>query len=566
MSRARWIVGLIAVAIAATSYTSMPRAARSLAASPSLRPPVRGAIHIHTRRSDGTGTVDDVARAASRAGLKFVIITDHGDGTREPDTPAYRNGVLCIDAVEISTTNGHVVAIGLPRTPYSLGGEARDVVEDVERLGGMTIAAHPSSPKPQLRWTEWDVPVQGLEWVNADSEWRDEPLRTIARSLMTYPFRRPETLAMLLDRPSESLQRWDTLTMQRRVVAVAGADAHARIPLTSVGDPYDNRISLPLPGYEQIFRTFSIALPDVTLTGEAQADTSVVLDAIRRGRVFSSIDALAGPVAFSFSASGTGNGVAMGEDVVAKGPLTFQVRSNAPDDVAITLLRNGERVHSVSGSQLEYTSSDRGVYRVEMQWPGAPGDPPVPWVVSNPIYVLDGPRKPDQISESIAPPAQVDARYSNGPATDWHIENSPRSRGALDIVPAVGGRQLLLRYALGGTQEEGPFVALSMAVPQGLANYDRLIFTAQSSRPARIWVQLRVPGGAQGRSWHRSVYVDETPRAIAVAFADFRPLEATTTGRPVLADVRDVLFVVDTVNTRPGVSGQLWLDEVKVGR
>src|SRR6185503_7550754 len=196
MIRARWIVGLIAVAIAVTSYASMPRAARSLAASPSLRASVRGAIHIHTRRSDGSGTVDDVARAASRAGLKFVILTDHGDGTREPDTPTYRNDVLCIDAVEISTTNGHVVALGLPRTPYSLGGEARDVVEDVERLGGMAIAAHPFSPKPQLRWTESNVPVQGLEWVNADSEWRDEPLSTIARSLLTYPFRRPETLAM----------------------------------------------------------------------------------------------------------------------------------------------------------------------------------------------------------------------------------------------------------------------------------------------------------------------------------------------------------------------------------
>jgi len=566
MIRARWIVGLIAVAIAVTSYASMPRAARSLAASPSLRASVRGAIHIHTRRSDGSGTVDDVVRAASRAGLKFVILTDHGDGTREPDTPTYRNDVLCIDAVEISTTNGHVVALGLPRTPYSLGGEARDVVEDVERLGGMAIAAHPFSPKPQLRWTESNVPVQGLEWVNADSEWRDEPLSTIARSLLTYPFRRPETLAMLLDRPQESLQRWDELTAQRPVVAVAGADAHARIPLTSVGDPYDNRISLPIPGYEQIFRTFSIALPDVTLTGEAKADAGVVLDAIRHGRVFSSIDALAGPVAFSFSASGAGDNVAMGEDVIAKGPLTFQVRSNAPDDVAITLLRNGERVHSASGSQLEYTSSDQGVYRVEMQWPGAPGDPPVPWVVSNPIYVLDGPRRVNQVSESVAPPTQVDVRYGNGAATDWHIENSPRSRGAVDVVPSVGGTQLLLRYALGGTQQEGPFVALSLAVPQGLANYDRLIFTAQSSRPTRIWVQLRVPGGAQGRSWHRSVYVDEMPRAITVAFADFRPLEATTTGSPVLADVRDVLFVVDTVNTRPGVSGQLWLDDVKLGR
>jgi hypothetical protein len=566
MIRARWIVGLIAVAIAAGSYATMPRAARVLPASASLRPPIRGAIHIHTRRSDGTGTVDDVARAASRAGLTFVILTDHGDGTREPDTPAYRNGVLCIDAVEISTASGHVVALGLPRTAYSLGGETRDVVQDITRLGGMAIAAHPSSPRPQLRWTEWSVPFDGLEWVNADSEWRDEPARAFARTLLTYPFRRPETLAMLLDRPQASLQHWDELTAHRRVVAVAGSDAHARIPLTSVGDPYDNRISLPLPGYEQIFRTFSIALPDVMMTGEARADANTILDAIRRGRVFSSIDALAGPVAFSFSASTAGDRVAMGEDVIAKGPMTFQVRSNASDGVTVSLLRDGQSVHTASGSQLEYASPDPGVYRVEMHWPGAPGEPPVPWVVSNPIYVLDGPRRADQVSESIAPAKQVDVRYDNGPATDWHVENSPRSRGAVDVVPSIGGTQLLFRYALGGTQDEGPFVALSMAVPQGLENYDRLIFTAQSSRPARIWVQLRVPGGAQGRSWHRSVYVDEMPRAITVSFDDFRPLEATTLGRPVLADVRDVLFVVDTINTRPGVSGQLWLDEVKVGR
>src|SRR5688572_11537659 len=566
MIRARWIVGLIATAIAIGSYAAMPPGTRTLPAAPSLRNPIRGAIHIHTRRSDGSGSVDDVARAASRAGLNFVILTDHGDGTREPDSPAYRNGVLCIDAVEISTASGHVVALGLPRTPYSLGGETRDVVEDIRRLGGMAIAAHPASAREQLRWTDWSVPIDGLEWVNADSEWRDEPLRAFARTLLTYPFRRPETLATLLDRPQASLTRWDELTAQRRVVAVAGADAHARIPLTSVGDPYDNRISLPLPGYEQIFRTFSVALPDVMLTGESKADAGAVLEAIQRGAVFSSIDALAGPVALSFSASGAGSSVAMGEDVIAKGPMTFQVRSNAPDTVTLSLLRDGHPVHAASGSQLEYQSSDSGVYRVEMQWPGAPGEPPVPWVVSNPIYVLTGPRATDQLSESVAPPKQVAVRYSNGPATDWHIENSPSSRAALDVVSAVGGTQLLLRYALGGTEDEGPFVALSLAVPQGLADHDRLMFTAQSSRPTRIWVQLRVPDGVQGRSWHRSVYVDEMPRTISVAFDDLRPLEATTTGRPVLADVRDVLFVVDTINTRPGVSGSLWLDEVKVGR
>jgi hypothetical protein len=566
MIRARWFVILLLAAIAMSGYMTMPPAARTLPASPGLRAPVRGAIHVHTRRSDGSGTVDDVARAAARAGLNFVIMTDHGDGTREAEPPAYRQGVLCIDAVEISSTGGHVVALSLPRTTYSLGGEPRDVLEDIARLGGMSIAAHPSSSRPQLQWTDWNLKPDGLEWVNADSEWRDEPVREFARALLTYPFRRAETLAMLLDRPEESLHRWDTVTAQRPMVAVAGADAHARIPLTSVGDPYNARVSLHVPGYEQIFRTFSIGLQDVLLTGESKTDAGLVLDAIRRGRVFSSIDALAGPVAFAFAASNATRTVAMGEEVVAKGALTFQITSNAPDGVSVSLLRDGRQVHTVAGPHLEYESSDPGVYRVEMHWPGAPGTPSIPWVVSNPIYVRSGPRPADAAIES-RQPVQADVRYSNGPASDWHIENSPQSRGALDVVSAVGGgTQLLLRYALGGTESDGPYVALAMTVPQGLADYDRVIFNAQSSRSTRIWVQIRVPGGGQGQSWHRSVYVDETPRTIRVAFDDMVPLEATTTGRPVLADVRDLLFVVDTVNTRPGVNGQLLVDDVTLAR
>jgi len=37
MIRARWIVALIAVAVAASSYATMPHATRALAASPTLR-------------------------------------------------------------------------------------------------------------------------------------------------------------------------------------------------------------------------------------------------------------------------------------------------------------------------------------------------------------------------------------------------------------------------------------------------------------------------------------------------------------------------------------------------
>ena len=67
------------------------------------------------------------------------ILTDHGDATRAPDTPRYRGGVLVIDAVEVSTAAGHVIALDLPRAPYPLRGEAGDVLEDLARLGAMSI-------------------------------------------------------------------------------------------------------------------------------------------------------------------------------------------------------------------------------------------------------------------------------------------------------------------------------------------------------------------------------------------------------------------------------------------
>jgi len=43
---------------------------------PPPRTVVPGAYHVHTTRSDGTGTADQVAAAAARAGLRFVIFTD----------------------------------------------------------------------------------------------------------------------------------------------------------------------------------------------------------------------------------------------------------------------------------------------------------------------------------------------------------------------------------------------------------------------------------------------------------------------------------------------------------
>jgi hypothetical protein len=560
----RRLVILIAAAIAL--FVLVPPGARGLPDKPAgVVPGVRGAIHVHTLRSDGTGSIDDVTAAAARAGLKFVIVTDHGDATRESDRPDYRNGVLYIDAVEISTNNGHVLALGLPKAPYPLSGDGRDVLEDIARLGGFAIAAHPGSPKQELRWTEWDGPFGGLEWLNADSEWRDERWWTLARALIAYPFRRPQALALLLDRPEPVMRRWDALSQQRRVVAVAGVDAHARVGVRTVGEPYDNSGSLHFPSYESSFREFSITLPDVRLTGEPAEDARSVLGAIRAGHVYSTIDALAGPAALRFTATSGTHTASMGDALPLDGPVKLRVDVQAPADALVTILRNGAPVAGADGVALEHdVPAETAVYRVEVALPDAPGAPPVPWLVSNPIYAGRAAAEPPPAPRP--QPRESVVLYDGGPARGWGVEKNQASDAAIDVVGTVGGTQLLLRFAISGAQSDSPYTAFAMPATPAIAMYDRLVFTARANRPMRMSVQLRAPAAGEGERWQRSVYLDQNPRTIQAFFGDFRPLVSTASPAPPLSNVQSVLFVVDTVNTKIGSNGQISIDDIKYAK
>jgi hypothetical protein len=566
MKRLLAVLLVAAGALAAAGFWMVPPARRALIERTDLAPIVRGAIHVHTNRSDGTGTVDDVAAAAARAGLAFVIITDHGDGTRQPDAPAYRHGVLCIDAVEVSADGGHVVALGLVNaTPYPLGGETRDVVEDIARLGGMSVAAHPGSVDSALRWSDWTTPLDGIEWLNGDSEWRDEAPWTLTATLLTYPFRQAETLGALLDRPVPIMARWDALAANRRVVALAGADAHARIWPPEYGGR--NRPTLlNLPSYEQMFRAFSIALPDTVLSRDAARDADSVMKSLREGSVYSSVDALAAPAALRFTARSGSTGARMGDTIPVSGPVGFHVETNAPEDARIVLLKDGKPSATANGASLRYLDvRASGVYRIEVHLPEAPGDPPVPWIVSNPIYVRSA-EAAASTPEARSAATEILPVFQDEPAVNAVVESSVRSEGAVDVVPTVGGTQVSLRYALGGTRSESPYVALALPAGQTLAQYDRLMFSARATGPMRLSVQLRAVDGDSIERWHRSVYVDESLREVTVFFDDLRPRGKATRSRPVLEQVRDLLFVVDTVNARPGTSGELRIGDIQYGR
>jgi len=99
------------------------------------------------------------------------------------------------------------------------------------------------------------------------------------------------------------------------------------------------------------------------------------------------------------------------------------------------------------------------------------------------------------------------------------------------------------------------FVALSVDTPRGVAPNDRISFQARAERPLRISVQLRA---GQSR-WARSVFVDTVNQPHVIPFDDFRGVDEAAPGRVPVSDVKTVLFVIDTTNTKPGTSGRLWI-------
>lgn len=521
---------------------------------------VRGVIHVHTRRSDGTGTVEDVARAAARAGLSFVVLTDHGDGTAPTESPQYIAGVLVIDAVEISTDDGHLVAIGLSDVPYPLAGEARDVAEDVHRLGGWVVAAHPGSPKEDLAWQDWNVPIDALEWLNGDSEWRDESVPSLLRVLLTYPFRPREALGTLLDRPGPVLERWDALTGIRRVVGLAAADAHARVGLTALGEPYDSTVSLPLPSYEAVFSALSVVVDGVVLTSDPVHDATAVEQALRAGHVHAVVDALGVGGTVAFSASSGGVEAREGEILTSSGPVSIRARSSASAGVRTVLYRNGRPINTADGGVLEdEVPPDPAVYRVEVLLDRPGGQRSVPWIVSNPIYV-----NPVPPAETSSRPTALTAQPLDPKAlAAARIEQRAAASGATSVTAVPGGRELLFRYALAGRPSESPFVAAVLSWPGGATTSSSLRFRARGDRSMRFSVQLREPDGGVGIRWRRSIYVDDTEREVVIPLTAMRPVDGAALDAR-LEHVTDLLFVVDDVNSALGTAGRIWIREIEV--
>jgi hypothetical protein len=528
----------------------------------------RGVVHVHTTRSDGSGTVEEVAVAAAQAGLQFVVLTDHGDGTRPPLAPAYHAGVLVLDGVEISTDGGHYVAIGLATAPYRLAGAPADVVADVHRLGGFGFAAHPDSSKPELAWQDWQAPIDGLEWFNLDSEWRDDSTPRLLPALVHYPLRPLAAIGGFLGHGGALLPRWAELAKARRVVGVVAVDAHAR--LGTEGGFDEARISLRVPSYATLFATAQVSLElDAPLSGDASRDSAAVLRGLREGRSYSTIAARARAGRLAITAERGGVTARMGQFLGGAGRVRVTVEGDAPDLGAIRIVCDGKTMtQTLATSTFSPTiEADEAGHACQAVagWAGPGPDQFVTWAVTNPIYL----RAADPAPTPAAAPMATRSEVFAVDTSRWAVEHSPGSRAEIVVPiddPGPGrpprSRAAAFRFALAEGARASQYAAFATDDIGTLSWAQWLRLRLSATAPMRVSIQLREPlPGGDAHRWARSIVIGPEDTPLVVPIAEFRAV-GNAAGPPPVGRIRSLLVVVDTVNTPPGRSGELELREL----
>ena len=526
---------------------------------------VSGVAHIHTTHSDGGGTVADIESAAAAAGLDFVIVTDHNSLAAKPREGYGDTGVLTIVGTEISNHEGHLLAVGLPAPTYRFSGDGLDTLRDLDDLGSLSFAAHPESPREDLRWTGWNLPGDwGIEILNGDSQWRAAGWTSLLATALLYPLNSDYSLLRLLRRPA-ALSRWDDLLARRHAPAIAGADAHGTLRPAAA--------TLPLPTYEAVFRIAqNYVLLEQPLSGNAQADTAAILAALARGRAYIGVGALAPADRFFFLAERDGSRWTMGDTVASGGPVQLQAGGARPANARITLYRNGVTVATADGP-LDTRVTEPGVYRVEVQVPGWD----VPWVVSNPIYVLTEPERARRARAAELPApvvAEAAAILDSFDRDSTFVATADDStRQDVQFIDPDGGpdgssvARIAFRLGEPSTEHPSPFASLASYQSRDLAGRNGLVFSLRSDDTYRFWVQVRDrnPETLEGtESWFASVKTGNAWRTVTLPFTRLRSDDPHTDGTLDLADIEAIVFLVDIGAVPPGTEGVIWIDDLGV--
>ena len=316
----------------------------------------KGVVHVHSfLGGHSSGTFAEIISAAQDNQLQFVVMTEHIE--KDFDTAAMtlqgmHGGVLFINGNEVSAENGDRSLV-LP--------------------GDVSIAAYPQEFK------NWETArINGVEVYNVYTNARRiNPVVAffdVLWSKRSYP---DLVFALYLQRPDESLRKWDQGLTRTRLTATGGNDAHANIGVSLKESSGKTLLGIQLDSYATSFRLVRLHV----LVPQGQTlDATSLIDAVRAGHCFIGFDFLGDTSGFVFEAE---NGKIQGDEISLAADTRLRVQSPVP--ARITIFKDGVIWADDSGiATKEVAVTERGVYRTEIYLPQLGN---LPWIISNPLYV-----------------------------------------------------------------------------------------------------------------------------------------------------------------------------------
>jgi hypothetical protein len=346
-----------------------------------------GVIHVHTRASDGSGTVAEVMEAAEKANLSFIAITDHNVAMTAIDLAEDPPDLPIISGVEIGTSAGHFLALGIPaswKQPKTKND--RELLAAARAVGAFRILAHPFHPFTP--WTDWKTSdFDGMEIWNEDAAWRQNNFFDLMDALLLYGENDQLALVRLASTPEDNFAKWDELLQQRPVAGICAADTHARIRL-GIGKDWK------FPGYVpslKVAREHVLLPPDAGSGNPALASAAELVQALKEGHSYCGLDSLYPADGFSFRVSNAHGSAGPGDNFHLAGAARLQI--STPPGASLPLIkifRDGREIDEQEARNIDEPVAGPGRYRTEvfLPQPGLSGFRRwTLWVFTNPVYV-----------------------------------------------------------------------------------------------------------------------------------------------------------------------------------
>ncbi|HYP02511.1 MAG TPA: hypothetical protein VER76_20135 [Pyrinomonadaceae bacterium] len=359
----------------------------------------KGVIHVHSfLGGHSAGTFAEIERAAQANGLAFVVMTEHPSGdydTRALTLRGMRGGALFVQGSETSEsagdrllTFGGTATAATPKEGDDTAAAASSIQENINRAkaaGELVFIAHPETFRVWREASGFD----GMEIYNLHADAAHiNRVKLFFDGLWSYRSYPHLLWTRFSQNPDANLRRFDELTARegRKVVAIAGNDAHSNIGLALKDLAGHTLFEIKLDPYE---RTFQIVRTHVLVERNQPLGEQNLLAALARGHAYVSFDILCDASGFRFSATNGAEQKLMGDEIARSGAAGVRLRVETPVPSRIVVVRNGETVSEAQeAARHEWTTNEAGVYRVVCYLPQLPAPLDAkPWIISNPIYV-----------------------------------------------------------------------------------------------------------------------------------------------------------------------------------